>query len=277
MTYENITSGDGEYFSRLPAEERRDELQAETVSADSRATMVEQVVSPELQGGLYVEIGFGAAPYAVKTSRVFTEASRYVGMDGGVSDYYVSENFGWGAANGPYSERTWRRAMQKFSQSDNASHSLLVRGDAQHMPLPDASDAQWPVREIYLGDVLITPGVHHQSQLRIFKECARVIDPDGYLIIRESDMHLMNFHSNRRQLELLAALTEAGFNRRIWINDDPSVPRAQLLALAKQFGQSDPYDTYVIAQLGEAESQQKPSGRVLARLSSLLKRSGVVS
>jgi hypothetical protein len=76
----------------------------------------------------------------------------------------------------------------------------------------------------------------------------RRLEPSGYLVIRESDM---NLHSRGCQLALLAALSEAGFNRRIWANDDPDIPRAQLMALAKQFGQSDPYDTYVIAQLGQ--------------------------
>lgn len=270
MTHESIISGNSEYFSRLQAQERRGKLQTETVSADTRAAMLKQVVNPELRDGLYVEIGFGVDPYAVKSSRVFMEASRYVGMDGGVSDYYSSDNFGWGAINGPYTEGVWRAATQKLSQSDNAPHSLLVRADAQHMPLSDALDTQWPVREIYLGDVLITPGVHHQSQQRIFKECARVIDPDGYLVIRESEMNTMNYYSNGRGLALLAALNEAGFNRRIWINDDPSIPRDQLLALAKQFGQSDPYDTYVITQLRDVEAQQKSTGRLRGWLRVLL-------
>jgi hypothetical protein len=71
MAYENAASGDSEYFTRLQAEERSGQLQA-----DTRAAMIEQAVNPELQDGLYVEIGFGADPYAVKTSRVSTEESR---------------------------------------------------------------------------------------------------------------------------------------------------------------------------------------------------------
>ena len=240
---------------------------AETVSADSRAVMIEQVVSPELQNGLYVEVGFGADPYPVKTSRVFTESSRYVGMDGGVSEYYVPDHYGWGAENGPYRAGVWKAASKKFGPSDNAPHALLVRADAQHMPLPDAAKVALPVREIYLSDVLITPGVHHHSQLRIFKECARVIDPNGYLIIRESDM---NLYTRGRQLALVAALAQAGFNRRVWVNDDPDIPRHQLSALAKQFGQSDPYDTYIIAQLGEDVSPPARWGRLGGWLHSLL-------
>ncbi len=79
----------------------------------------------------------------------------------------------------------------------------------------------------------------------------------------------MNLHLRECQLALIAALDKAGFNRRIWVNSDPSVPKDQLLALAKQFGQNDPYDTYIIAQLGRAKSQRNPLERVRGWLSDL--------
>src|SRR5215831_644008 len=167
---------DADYFAHIQAEHNKVRLLQQTVTPELRAAMIEQVINPELQDGVYVEVGFGADPYMVKTPRVFTETSCYIGMDGGASDYYSSEHFGWGEANRPYTESVWSRATQSSTKSDNAPHSLLIRADAQRMPLPEAADAGRPVREIYLGDVLITPGVHHQSQLRIFQECARVID-----------------------------------------------------------------------------------------------------
>lgn len=233
-------------------------LRDETVDSITATAMVERVWGP-LQSGIYIEVGPGYRPYAFHGARRFDQEQMYVAYEGGASRYRqfsdTIPNLGWIDPRRSSFREDVGKLQQLFAVGPPNVQLRLV--DAQHMDLPNASPDQAPaerVREVYMNSVMIANGMHPDSIERIMQECARVLDKDGQLIIR--DEHPADFHVVRtRFLELFDALDRAGFKRRTVVMIYQGSQTME--ALAKQF--DNPNDSrlhpwtgsYVICEKGE--------------------------
>lgn len=222
-TYESFRS-DWEHDDYLRKLHLRGKLEAETVDIDDRKAMLEKVLTAEPAPGVYLEIGPSLHPYFPGSSRAFSEAVQYVGLDGGKSRYYGNDGpfpldiRGWTERGGQYADMFMGKAAEDIAANDKAEFASLVWGDAQQLPFPDQDqNANFPIRETFMRDVLMVPGVHEESMARIFEEQARVLASDGQLIIRETDFHQYRDLSSTSFLAMLASLENAGFRKRALI------------------------------------------------------------
>src|SRR5947207_11552904 len=76
-------------------------------------------------------------------------------------------------------------------------------GDAQSLPFPDRDRPllpeemrarALPVRETFMRNVLLTPGVQARSIEKILREQARVLAEDGLVVIRETNFDMYRRH-----------------------------------------------------------------------------------
>jgi len=226
-TYESFRS-DWEHEEYLRKHNRHGKLEAETVDAIDREVMLEKALTTDPAPGVYLEIGPSHSPYFPDSSRVFSEAVQYVGLDGGKSRYYGNDGpfpldiRGWTERGGRYAHMFMDKAARDIAADDKAEFASLIWGDAQQLPFPDRDkNVNFPIRETFMRDVLMAPGVHVQSMERIFKEQARVLTTDGQLIVRETSFHQYHDLSSAegnlspRFLAMLASLENAGFRKRI--------------------------------------------------------------
>ena len=125
-----------------------------------------------LKKPLYVEIGYGLDPAALRGNRQFTTIA-YLGIDQAVGDY---EN-----PHGAYVEAV-RASSIRFNKKvaserpdENIQFSI---GDAEHLGLPDGS-----VQELYMSNVINAP-VDENTRHDILAEAHRVISRNGELVVR---------------------------------------------------------------------------------------------
>jgi hypothetical protein len=126
-------------------------------------------------------------------------------------------------------------------------------GDGNKLPLPDGS-----VQEIFMGNVVLSPGMTPEGMLKLFREAKRVLDPKtGTLVIGEDDVlaDIDNPQSFGRKAlgELGISLEKAGFGKRTLIGEDDEAADAVRHAVGRR-------SLYAIAQPVErsAEQQQPP-------------------
>jgi hypothetical protein len=217
-----------------------------------RASLVEAVTGP-LRAGTYLEIGFGYDPYYthVRTPRVFSEQSPYLGVDGRGSDGYLN-------GGGPMAINAQRHARDLIQQG-LPPHVSLIIGDGRSLDLPDRS-----VQEIFMGDVIVSAGMRVEAMYTLFREARRVLDPEtGTLVIREGDVIDPGIDSadpsqmyRERFAELGLALDLAGFKQRILL-DEMNGEDAE--AIATQFGEDLLGKQYIIAQPKDIPVVDKPT------------------
>jgi len=283
---------DTDYVAHLERADRKGFLLETSVDEATKEVMLSQVLSPEPPEGFYVEVGAASHPYAIGTSR---ENIDYVAIDGGKSEH----NFGY-EGWGEYGIGPLRNMIKKMANSlpakANTQSAQFMWGDAQNLPFPDRDrhtlpeerrDRALSVRETFMRDVLLIPGVHPRSVEKIFREQARVLADDGLLILRETNFDM--YHSRIGKglhpdyLSLLANLELTGFRRRVALFDtDPAFHE-----LIRQYpgGEDDnahPTGYYLICQQGETgvitpETWQQKLARFVGRLASQDKQSTSLS
>lgn len=258
---------EAEFHAFAERQLQRGKLKIDTVSPEGQSVMLEDLVDPSLTAGLYLEIGFGFAPYAATTTRAFTKDARYVGIDGGTSEYYYNSGPSWLERGSLQRPIFWETAVNALRSSPNAPYAQLIAGDGQRLPFPDASKNDLlPVREVYMADTILAPGMHHRSAQRIFNESARVLDPRGFLVIKEDILEVYRLEA--KLIELSQMLKEAGFGRRTLITYAPEIPKEDFVSLRYQFAPPGynatrqqkiqnihPTDAYLVCQLGEGEKE----------------------
>lgn len=283
-THESFRS-DWEHEEYLRRHNRRGKLEAETVDIGDREAMLEKTLTTHPAPGIYLEIGPSLHPYFPGSSRAFSEAVQYVGLDGGKSRYYGNDGplpldiRGWTERGGQYADMFMGKAAKDIAANDKAEFASLVWGDAQQLPFPDRDqNANFPIRETFMRDVLMAPGVHVQSMERMFNEQARVLASGGQLIIRETSFHQYHDLSSAegdlspRFLAMLASLENAGFRKRALIFD--TTP--QFDDLNAQFPPEKEVMVigyYLICEQGEA-SVAPESRNLLGKIATALRLSG---
>lgn len=233
-----------------------------SVDEATKEAMLTQLLDHELPEGVYLEVGAAARPYAIGTSRQNID---YVALDGGKSEHdYDFE--GWGEyGTGPLRNAIKKKAASLSAEASTRS-AIFMWGDAQSLPFPDrdrptlpeeARDSTLPVRETFMRDVLLIPGVHSRSVEKIFREQARVLAKDGLLILRETNFDM--YHSrvgkglHPNYLSLLANLELTGFRRRAVLFDtDPAFDELIRQYPGGNDNDSYPIGYYLLCQQGEA-------------------------
>jgi len=259
-TFDSFAS-DLEHSVYLQRQEARGRLLPGTVTPEARSEMFEQVLAPDPNPGVYLEVGHGASPYIAGSSRRFGGEVRYLGIDGGISEYFWPTGL---LETGHHISDLERRQAEISVANLGTDVARLMVGDAQSLDFPDAAHqpARQKIREIFMRDVLIDTRMHPRSVERIINEQARVLDPSGVLVIRETS--LMGYHNHfgaegalgARFLTLQASLKNAGFMRRtvVFNTDEDVFPRLR----AQYPGGEDDRQTrdrmtdgyYVLAQRG---------------------------
>lgn len=268
--YESFGAG-WQYTEYLHRQHERGALVAETVDARGRDAMVSQILTDTPEPGVYLEVGPSAEPYFVNSNRPFGRGVSYLGIDGGKSQYIPNrfgESSGWTEFGLKRAESLMRTAITKISAQPNAAAAFMVWGDAQALPLPDREQQTHPIRETFMRDVFLLPGVHPTSMEQVFREQARVLAKDGLLVIRETEY--VGFDpgdrvARARFLALLASLEGAGFTQRALVHAHEDIA----VDLRARFpgGQDDTPNSgihdgyYLICGLGERTSRWQ---RVLA-------------
>ena len=199
-------------------------MKENTVNSVERDGILGTILGPVDQANLYLEIGQANSPYIANSSRG-TDV-RYLGIDGGRSRYHNPDNNGWCEEGSEWAPRFTQWAQESIQEHPNA---YIVTGDAQALSLKDYDEkADRPaVRETFMRDVLLLPGVHDESIEKIFTEQTRVLCKDGLVIIRETEeSELLDGYSISSRavpyLRLLACMQLTGFVRRLLVRkNDP--------------------------------------------------------
>lgn len=227
---------DFDYHMYLYRQENRGRLPDTTADEAMRAEMLNQVLDPNPPDGFYVEIGPAVSPYALTTSR---RNINYVAIDGGKSEYPAGGNTrGWGEYDWHFTKYI-DDVVATLPQDAVTKSAQFIWGDAQALTFLDADRTKLredkrsrslPIRETFMRDVLLTPGVHPRSVEKIFAEQARVLATNGLLIIRETNYrhyhHLFGEGRSPSFLSLLANLELTGFKHRLTVFcDDPIFPQ----------------------------------------------------
>jgi hypothetical protein len=238
----------------------------EAITDEDRESLVKSVTG-ESREGTYVEVGFGVRPYVLTTDREFTESSRYVGVEGGESEYSRQRN----------GDAMQQQALYSTNESlassvhERSPYAQIMFGDGNKLPLPDGS-----AQEIFMGNVVLSPGMTPEGMLRMFKEAKRVLNPQtGTLVICESDaladIHNPQSFGREAQAKLGIALEHAGFKKRTLIGEDDEACEA----IVDTYGRGGGRDTqFAIAQPVErsSETMQPPAKAKEKRWSRFLKR-----
>jgi SAM-dependent methyltransferase len=213
-----------DYNNYLYSLEGKGHLPETTVDEAAKKTILAQVLTPELPDGFYLEVGPATSPYFTESPRDFTRL-HYVGIDGGKSEYRGHGYDLW------LLNKELKAAGKRIPVLPSTPHATFLWGDAQALPFPNAdNNPGLHLRETFMRDVLLEPGIHARSVERIFQEQARVLATDGSLIIRETtyDHYHHPFKQNGLSpsfLSLLANLERTGFTKRIVLHgDDPAFP-----------------------------------------------------
>lgn len=247
------------YDSYLEREFQKGRLLETSIDESTKNEILTQVLTNDPEAGLYLEIGPAFSPYCIGSNRNFSEVVRYIGIDGGKSEYRGSlghELRGWAQYDRAGANQQMSNAAQELLEHEQ-HYAHLLWADAQQLPFPDSQqDTTYPIREVFMRDVLLESGIHQRSIERILQEQARVLASDGTLIIRETSFHYYHRTFGKglapEFLALLASLEDAGFKRRTLIVDtDPAFEM-----LLKQFPGGDddevyPHGYYLICQQGE--------------------------
>lgn len=153
-------------------------------TSEDRSAFV-QLVTDALRPGLYVEIGNGVNPYTRTTVRSFSEMSPYIGVD------------------------------VKQHNTPTVPYTEYIVGDGTALNFSSNSS-----QEVFMGNILLSPGTDVQTQLHLLTEAERVLDPQtGVLVIAENEV----FYDHPKRFGILGLLLEeAGFADRIYV--DPSDP-----------------------------------------------------
>jgi SAM-dependent methyltransferase len=251
---------EADYVAHVERAHRKDYLLETTVDEATKEAMLMQLLNPKPPNGAYLEVGAASRPYAIGTSRQNID---YIAIDGGKSEHHFGYN-GWGEYGQPLTKAI-RNMAASLPAEANTRSATFMWGDAQNMPFPDrdrhtlpeeARDRALPIRETFMRDVLLIPGVHPRSVEKIFREQARVLTEDGLLILRETnfDMYHSRFgeglHPN--YLSLLANLELTGFRRRIVLFDtDPAFHELIRQYPGGEDNETYPTGYYLICQQGE--------------------------
>lgn len=147
-----------------------------------------EFTAQSLQPGVHLEIGFGFNPHV--ENRVFSQESPYVGIDGGLSDHTIDRLIGRRAGWLNYENRrdNFKAAVLgnivklEDEGRDDVDFIKFLAADAKRMPFADTS-----VREIYMRDVLLAPGVTQEDTYRIMADAYRVLQDEGLLVIADSE------------------------------------------------------------------------------------------
>jgi SAM-dependent methyltransferase len=251
-----------EYAAHLEHAARRGYLLETSVDEAAKEGMVAQVLLPEPPEGFYLEVGAAARPYAIGTSRRDID---YVAIDGGKSEYHFDFE-GWGEYDtGPHRNLIKKKAASLPAEANTRS-AVFMWGDAQRLPFPDKDrttlpeevrNRALPVRETFMRDVLLIPGIHTRSVEKIFREQARVLTEDGMLILRETNFDMYHRHFGEglhpNYLSLLANLELTGFRRRVRLFDtDPTFHELIRQYPGGEDNERYPSGYYLLCQQGEA-------------------------
>jgi len=250
---------------------QRGELQLQTVDAAGHAALLGQVLEPDLPDGIYLGVGTASDPYFRKSSRAFTAGARYVGLDGGKSEYmprtwpdsYIPT--GWAEYNGKNAQLFMDAALSSINEQPNGAYGDLIWADAQVLPLPNGS-----IRETFMRDVLLIAGVHPDSVELLASEQARVLPENGVMIIRETNPGSLRGEAMgvpRSDLrKLLAILDRNGFGKRTLVETfDPEV--SQLARIFPHRGKEDVFSGYyLICQQGQAQQMPETTAPMASAL-----------
>ncbi|HTB48572.1 MAG TPA: methyltransferase domain-containing protein [Verrucomicrobiae bacterium] len=126
---------------------------------------------------VYLEVGYGTDPSALRGNRSFTESKLYLGVDAAEGNYYSAVN---GQEYGP-AVRDAIRGFQDYVRAERPQEDIrFVIGDATCLPLANES-----VGECYMADVLNAP-LLVDTKRTLIKEAERVLKPGAKLIVKIS-------------------------------------------------------------------------------------------
>lgn len=141
---------------------------------------------------VYLEIGYGTDPAALRGNRTFTDGRVYLGVDAADGDYYTASGTGYGdeVLRATSAFRDWA-AVERPGEDIR-----FAIGDASSLPLPDLS-----VHEVYAANFINAP-IPSETKHAAVEDAKRSLKIGGLLVARVNWDH--EFHPSLEIEKFLA-------------------------------------------------------------------------